>query len=184
MSRGGLKPETVVRKQLERRTLRKVCRLKHCGATYRQIAKKLGCSPTQAHRLVHEGIDAFAAEAKKDAGEMIEEMIAKLLVSSRELWIQWERSKHRKQRITEKTTADGVETTKMREGRLGDPRYMAEFRANMETIAKLRGVFSDDKEQADIFEEYQEEMDSSFDPPPRMIEGRQEQITNGGDPHN
>ena len=182
MSRGGLKQETIVRKQLERAELgRDACRMKRCGMSYREIAKVLGCSHETVHRLVQEGIAAYKAEGKQDAGEMIEAMIADLLKSSQELWIQWERSKQDKCRITKKTIGRKKETTEMTEGSRGDPRYMAEFRANMESIARLRGVFSSDDEEQDVFEEYREEMESSFDPPPpEMIEDAQHgQSTNG-----
>ncbi len=182
MSRGGLKPEVIIRKQVERAELaQNACRLKAAGLTYRAIAKRLRCSLTIAFRLVHEGIENYNREATRAVGAMIEEMIAQLLISSRELWIEWERSKQDKRRVTKRTGGDKKkpETRDTVEGRLGDPRYLAEFRSNVEMICRLRGVFSDDDE-GDVFEEFREEMEESFDPPPEMIEAtQQEQISDG-----
>ena len=40
-----MKPQTVVRKQVERAELaRDACRLKRAGLTYRQIGERIGCS--------------------------------------------------------------------------------------------------------------------------------------------
>ena len=177
MSRGGLKPETIAQKQVERADLgRQCCRMKRCGSTYREIGEKLGCSHEQARILVNEGIESYRDEGRENAAAMIEGMIADLLKSSQELWIQWERSKQDKGRITTRTPPPKKgqrkgkpEVRETVEGRLGDPRYMAEFRANMRTIAELRGVLSvgDD---SNAFEEYDAEMEGSFEPPPKTSE--------------
>ena len=185
-----VKAETIVRAEAERAELaRDATRLKRAGLTYRQIAQRLACSPGMVHKLVHEGVNAYTAEAKIDAGEMVEGMIAELLKSSQELWIEWERSKQNRERITKKTMPGKrtPQVTELVEGRCGDPRYMQEFRKQMETIAKLRGVVKTDismmqqfgvavngqsqtgivqRTAAELLAEYAAQMEASYEPPP------------------
>ena len=181
-----VKAETIVRAEAKRAKLaRDATRLKRAGLTYRQIAQRLACSPGMAHKLVHEGVNAYTAEAKIDAGEMVEGMIADLLKSSQELWIEWERSKQNRERITKKTMPGKrtPQVTELVEGRCGDPRYMQEFRENMETIAKLRGVLKGEKAveinvqnqqtavvqqrtATELIAEYAEQIQAAYESPP------------------
>ena len=101
MSRGGLKPETIIRKQADRAELaRDVTRLKRCGLTYRQIAEQLKCSVGQAHKLVHEGIEGFREEAKQEIAKWREDSLVELSQAKAEAWIEWHRSKQDRQRRT------------------------------------------------------------------------------------
>ena len=181
-----VKPETVLRAELERAELaRDATRLKKAGLTYRQIAERLACSPGMAHALVHEGIDAYVAEAKTDAGELVETIIAGLLQASQELWIQWERLTRNRERISTKTIPGKrkPQVTETVEGRCGDPRFMDSFRENMETIARLRGVLKGERavevnvknEQtavvqqrtpAELIAEYAAQIQAAYEPPP------------------
>lgn len=187
VARRRVKSETIVRAALERAELaRDATRLKKAGLTYRQIAERLACSLGMAHTLVHEAIDAYTAEAKSEASEMVETIIADLLKSSQELWIEWERSKQNRQRITKKSMPGKrkPQVTEVVEGRCGDPGYMDAFRENMETIAKLRGVLKGEKAAvhvnmnnqqtaivqqrtaADLLAEYAEQIQAAYEPPP------------------
>ena len=186
MSRGGLKPATKTRKQIERAELaRDAARLRRTGLTYREIAAQLPCSTTQVHRLVHEGIDSYLAEAKEESREWVATAIADLVKVSEEAWREWQRSKKDRQRTTTKRTDDGTETTEMVEGRLGDPRYLERIESCVEKIGKLRGVFSDEEEVGDVFEEYEEEMEESIEAPPlEMIEVSSQETNDDGNANN
>ncbi len=185
--RRRVKTDTIVRAEAERAELaRDATRLKRAGLTYRQIAERLPCSPGMVHKLVHEGIDAYLAEAKGEAAGLVETIIADLLKSSQELWIEWERSKQNRQRTVRKSMGGKrkPQVTELVEGRRGDPRYMQEFRENMETIAKLRGVLKGEKAAvhvnmnnqqtaivqqrtaADLLAEYAEQIQAAYEPPP------------------
>ena len=136
-----VKSETIVRTELERAKLaRDATRLKRAGLTYRQIAERLACSPGMVHKLVHEGIDAYTAEAKIEAGEMVETIIADLLKSSQELWIEWERSKQNRERTTKKTISGKrkPQVTELVEPRCGDPRIHG----------RVQGEHGDDRQAA------------------------------------
>ncbi len=90
MSGGGMKPETIVRKRLERAELgRDACRMKRCGHSYRKIGEQLGCSHEQAHVLVQEGINAYLNEAKQESKEWLDAIIAEHIKIAQEAWIQW-----------------------------------------------------------------------------------------------
>ncbi len=183
MSRGGLKPATRTRKQIERaERARDAARLKRSGLGYVKIAEELQCSVGLAFSLVHEGIDSYLAEAKEETAAWIDAAIAELTKVAEEAWREWARSKHDRQRKTTKKTADGTETTKMTEGRLGDPRYLERIESCLEKIGKLRGVFDLDTidEDETTFEEYQGMMESSFDPPPSETESIE---ANASDPN-
>ena len=112
-------------------------------------------------------------------------IIADLLKSSQELWIEWERSKQNRQRITKKSMPGKrkPQVTELVEGRCGDPGYMDEFRENMETIAKLRGVLKGNKAvevnvqnqqtavvqqrtAAELIAEYAAQIQAAYEPPP------------------
>ncbi len=140
MSGGGMKPETIVRKRLERAELgRDACRMKRCGHSYRKIGEQLGCSHEQAHVLVQEGINAYLNEAKQESKEWLDAIIAEHIKIAQEAWIQWERSKQDRERTTSKTTPEGaIEVTEMVEGQCGDPRQLAIVQSSMDSIAKLR----------------------------------------------
>jgi transcriptional regulator with XRE-family HTH domain len=144
MGRGGFKPSVRIRKQIERAELaRDAARLKRCGLTYRQIAKKLDCSVGQAHILIQEVVQAYLADIKEETAKWIITAIAELLMVSQEAWNEWERSKQNKVRTVRKTASAGIEITAVTETRCGNPRYLTAIRRCIESIAKLRRVFTD-----------------------------------------
>jgi len=139
MGRAPIKPGKRLRYTVERAELaRDAARMKRCGLTERKIAEQLDCSQAQAHILIHEGIDAYLREATQESGEWLNAIIAEHIKIAQEAWIQWERSKHDKERTTSKTTPDGIEVTEMIEGQCGDPKYLAVVQSSMDSIAKLR----------------------------------------------
>ena len=143
MGRAPIKPGKRLRYTVERAELaRDAARMKRCGLTERKIAEQLDCSQAQAHILIHEGIDAYLREATQESGEWLNAIIAEHIKIAQEAWIQWERSKHDKERTTKKTVLENItETTEMTEGQCGDPKYLAVVQSSMDSIAKLRKLF-------------------------------------------
>jgi hypothetical protein len=118
-------------------------RMKASGMTTQRIASELGVSYGKAYKLVDQGNKAFLADAEAEIIQWKTAAIADLVKAAQELWVQWERSKQDRRQTRTKVLPDGTrEVTEIVEGKCGDPRYLGEFRATMDEIGKLRGVFT------------------------------------------
>lgn len=124
---------------------RRAWELRIRGATIRQIAKSLGKSSTRIHELLGKEREAVLRQATRHAERYLADQVGQLEQAASEAFEAWERSKRDAETITETRESEGAAAAgKTRsvikvEGRAGDPRFLAEWRAAMADLREVLG---------------------------------------------
>lgn len=110
------------------------------GKSQAQVARERGCSKSAINSLIAK-IRRWKAcqilptiEALQKRHELLLEQIVEQSLQ------EWDRSKHNVVTVVERKDAQGNVVTTTTKGQCGDPRYLAEARAALDDIRKIRGA--------------------------------------------
>lgn len=104
-----------------------------------QIAKKNGVTCGTVHTAIAKTGEWVRAKRFDKITHFIERQVAALEVIALEAWTAWQKSIRTNVVITDVASEHGSTTTKTEE-EIGDPRYLAEYRAAMADIRKIEGL--------------------------------------------